>query len=91
LLPGLEPAPDCRIDIEQRDADADDRIFDAEWRDRACNSRATMWRSPGRADSETWLRLLRKEASLPWALIRRRIRIKGALRLLAAFGRCFPS
>jgi ferredoxin len=43
------------------------------------------------ADSETWLRFLRKEASLPWALIRRRIRIKGPPRLLAAFGRCFPS
>jgi hypothetical protein len=26
----LEAAPDCRIDIEQCDADADNRIFDAE-------------------------------------------------------------
>ncbi len=43
------------------------------------------------ADSETWLRFLRKEASLPWALLRRRIRLKGAPRLLLAFGRCFPS
>ncbi len=43
------------------------------------------------ADSETWLRFLRKEASLPWALLRRRIRIKGSPRLLLAFGRCFPS
>jgi len=43
------------------------------------------------ADSDTWLRFLRKEASLPWALLRRRIRIKGSPRLLLAFGRCFPS
>lgn len=42
------------------------------------------------ADSETWLRFLRKEASLPWALLRRRIRLKGSPRLLLAFGRCFP-
>jgi NAD-dependent dihydropyrimidine dehydrogenase PreA subunit len=43
------------------------------------------------ADSATWLRFLRKEASLPWALLRRRIRLKGSPRLLVAFGRCFPS
>lgn len=42
------------------------------------------------ADSETWMRFLRKEASLPWALISRRIRLKGDPRLLVAFGRCFP-
>jgi ferredoxin len=43
------------------------------------------------ADSETWLRFLGKEANLLWALVRRKIRIKGSLRLLLAFGRCFPS
>ncbi len=43
------------------------------------------------ADSETWLRFLRKEANLVWALVRRKIRIHGAPRLLLAFGRCFPS
>jgi len=43
------------------------------------------------ADSDTWLRFLRKEASLPWALLRRRVRFKGSPRLLLAFGRCFPS
>ncbi|WP_363349765.1 4Fe-4S ferredoxin [Methylocystis echinoides] len=43
------------------------------------------------ADGETWIRFLRKEASLPWALISRRIRLKGDPRLLAAFGRCFPA
>jgi Fe-S-cluster-containing hydrogenase component 2 len=43
------------------------------------------------ADSETWLGFLAKERSLLWALLRRRIRIKGRPSLLRAFGRCFPS
>jgi ferredoxin len=43
------------------------------------------------ADSGTWLGLLAKERSLMWALLRRRIRLKGSPRLLVAFGRCFPS
>lgn len=41
------------------------------------------------ADSETWLRFLRKETGIPWALIRRKVRLKGPPRLLLAFGRCF--
>ncbi len=43
------------------------------------------------ADSETWLGFLAKERSLLWALLRRKIRIKGSPRLLIAFGKCFPS
>jgi putative sterol carrier protein len=43
------------------------------------------------ADTETWLRFLRKEANLAWALVRRKIRISGSPKLLRAFGRCFPS
>jgi Fe-S-cluster-containing hydrogenase component 2 len=43
------------------------------------------------ADSETWLGFLAKERSLLWAVLRRRIRIRGSPRLLVAFGRCFPS
>jgi putative sterol carrier protein len=43
------------------------------------------------ADSETWLGFLAKERSLLWALLRRKIRIKGSPRLLVAFGKCFPS
>ena len=43
------------------------------------------------ADSETWMRFLRKEANLLWALLRRKIRINGDPRLLLAFGKCFPS
>ena len=43
------------------------------------------------ADSRTWLRFLSGDASLVWALLGRRIRLKGSPRLLLAFGRCFPS
>jgi putative sterol carrier protein len=43
------------------------------------------------ADSETWLRFLRKETALPLALLMRRVRLKGSPRLLLAFGRCFPT
>jgi len=43
------------------------------------------------ADSRTWLAFLAKERSLVWALLRRKIRIKGSPRLLLAFGKCFPS
>jgi putative sterol carrier protein len=42
------------------------------------------------ADSETWLGFLAKERSLLWALLRRKVRIKGSPRLLLAFGKCFP-
>lgn len=42
------------------------------------------------ADSQTWLRFLRKEANLVWALLTRKIRIHGSLKLLLAFARCFP-
>src|SRR5215813_5666184 len=43
------------------------------------------------ADSQTWLGFLAKERDLVWALLRRKIRIKGSARLLLAFGKCFPS
>ena len=43
------------------------------------------------ADSRTWLGFLVKERNLAWALLRRKIRIKGSPRLLLAFGKCFPS
>ncbi len=43
------------------------------------------------ADTGTWLGLLARERSLFWALLRRKIRIKGSPRLLIAFGKCFPS
>jgi Fe-S-cluster-containing hydrogenase component 2 len=43
------------------------------------------------ADSGTWLGFLAKERNLLWAVLRRKIRIKGSPRLLLAFGKCFPS
>jgi NAD-dependent dihydropyrimidine dehydrogenase PreA subunit len=43
------------------------------------------------ADSRTWLGYLAKERSIVWALLRRKIRLKGSPRLLVAFGKCFPS
>jgi ferredoxin len=42
------------------------------------------------ADTETWLGFLAKERNLVWALLRRKIRIKGSPTLLLAFGKCFP-
>jgi Fe-S-cluster-containing hydrogenase component 2 len=44
-----------------------------------------------RADSRAWLGFVRKEQGLVWALLRRRIRLKGSPRKLLAFGKCFPS
>ncbi|MBI1879825.1 MAG: SCP2 sterol-binding domain-containing protein, partial [Chloroflexi bacterium] len=43
------------------------------------------------ADSRTWLKFLAREQHLIWALIRRKIRMKGSPRWLLAVGRCFPS
>jgi ferredoxin len=43
------------------------------------------------ADSKTWLGFVAKERSLVWALLTRRIRLKGSPRWLVAFGTCFPS
>lgn len=42
------------------------------------------------ADSRTWIGFLRKENSVVWALLRRKIRLDGPLKLLVAFGKCFP-
>lgn len=43
------------------------------------------------ADSQTWLGFLAKERSLVWALLTRKIRLKGSPKRLVAFGKCFPS
>ena len=43
-----------------------------------------------KADSQTWLGFLRKERSISWALLTGRIRVRGGLSRLQAFGRCFP-
>ncbi len=42
------------------------------------------------ADAETWLGFLRQERSIVWAILRRKVRLKGPLKLLLGFGKCFP-
>jgi hypothetical protein len=42
------------------------------------------------ADSATWLGFLAGQKSLPWALLTRRIRLRGNPKWLRAFQRCFP-
>ncbi len=42
-------------------------------------------------DTATWLGFLAKEKNLLWALLTRRIKLRGNPKWLAAFGRCFPS
>ena len=42
------------------------------------------------ADSRTWVRFLAKEQGILRSLLTRRIRVRGPIRLLLAFGRCFP-
>jgi ferredoxin len=43
------------------------------------------------ADSATWLGFLAKERNLLWAIVTRKIRVKGSQRLMGAFAKCFPS
>jgi Fe-S-cluster-containing hydrogenase component 2 len=43
------------------------------------------------ADGEAWLRFLRRETSIVKELLLRRVRVKGSIKLLQAFGRCFPN
>ncbi|MGF1521628.1 MAG: SCP2 sterol-binding domain-containing protein [Leptolyngbyaceae cyanobacterium] len=43
------------------------------------------------ADSQTWIKFLGKESNLAWALLRRKIRLKGDPRLLLKFAKCFPT
>jgi ferredoxin len=42
-------------------------------------------------DSTAWLGFLAKKHSLAWMLVTRALRLKGNPRLLAEFGRCFPT
>ncbi|MFC7672964.1 4Fe-4S binding protein [Mycolicibacterium sp. GCM10028919] len=43
------------------------------------------------ADASTWLKFLDNRSVLPWALVRRRIKLHGSPKLLLAFGRFFPT
>lgn len=42
------------------------------------------------AESKAWLEFLAKERNIVWEMLRGRIRIKGPVRLLKDFGKCFP-
>ena len=42
------------------------------------------------ADAQTWVGFLRRERNIVWAIVRRKVRLRGPLKLLLAFGRCFP-
>ena len=42
------------------------------------------------ADAKTWIGFLRGERNIVWAILRRKVRLKGPLKLLLAFGKCFP-
>jgi len=42
------------------------------------------------ADSAAWLKTLNGQLSVVLALAQRKIRLKGPLKLLKAFGACFP-
>ncbi len=43
------------------------------------------------ADADTWMGFVRKERSIVWAILRRKVKVKGPLRLVRAFGKCFPN
>ncbi len=42
-------------------------------------------------DSQVWLEYLAKERNLLWAMLTQKIRVKGSLKFLQAFARCFPN
>ncbi len=42
------------------------------------------------ADTKTWVGFLRQEKNIVWAILRRKVRLNGPLKLLLAFGKCFP-
>jgi putative sterol carrier protein len=44
-----------------------------------------------KADSKTWIAFLRKYQNIVLAILTRKIRVKGDIRLLLKFGKCFPS
>jgi hypothetical protein len=63
----------------------------AAWLRQICSGHVGEARVRIVADSDTSLGFLAKERSLIWGLLRRKICISGPLRLMSAFGKCFPS
>jgi hypothetical protein len=43
------------------------------------------------ADGDAWPKVLRKDRSMVWSIVRRRVKVRGPLRLPVAFAKCFPS
>lgn len=43
------------------------------------------------ADAAWWIACLRRERSMTWAVLTRRVRVRGRLSLLREFARCFPA
>lgn len=68
---------DCTVSIREQVLEVRDGLSEE------CDLRIT-------ADSEAWLRFLRKDTSIVWLILTRRVRLKGDPRLLLAFGKCFP-
>jgi alkyl sulfatase BDS1-like metallo-beta-lactamase superfamily hydrolase len=73
---GDEPLA-CTVTIHDRKIEVQDGLQGT------CDLRVT-------ADSRSWLRMLRKQASVVRLLLTRKIRLKGNPRLLVAYGKCFP-
>ncbi len=44
-----------------------------------------------KADSKTWIKFLRKEQNIVLAILTRKVRVKGDVRLLLKFAKCFPT
>ena len=73
---GAEPA-DCTVHIGDQKIEVHDGHVSR------CDLKVT-------ADSNSWLKFLRKEVSIVWLLLTLRVRMRGNPKHLLAFGRCFP-
>jgi putative sterol carrier protein len=63
-------------------------------RDKSISVRSGLHETPDlrvTADGGAWLRFLRLETNILKELLLRRVRVKGPIKLLQAFGRCFPN
>lgn len=72
---------------------AEEREVSVDIRDQTLSIEAGLIGAPDihiRADTKTWFGFVAKEKNLLWALLLRRIRIRGPVRLMKAFASCFP-
>lgn len=42
------------------------------------------------ADASAWLKAIRGDAPMPWLILRGKVRLRGPIKKLIAFGKCFP-